>query len=122
MRRLVSATMLAAMLATPAFAGDDRLDSYCAMLGTADHFNSNGQRLDNPAAIIRQDRANFHAFGVQDPGDEDDGFFGSKANRAKLEAMLRNGRASKAVRKAIVDGTPTICVDIYADFVNVELQ
>ncbi len=36
--------------------------------------------------------------------------------------MLRNGKASKAVRSAIVNGTPTICVDIYEDFVNVELQ
>ncbi len=114
-------TALAGM-ATVAHAGDDRLDSYCAVLGTDDHFNSNGQRLDNPAAIIRQDRANFHAFGVRDPGDDDDAFFGSKENRARLEAMLRNGRTSKAVRSAIVNGTPAICVDIYADFVNVELQ
>jgi hypothetical protein len=121
-------SILAAVAATvgfavsPAAAANDYLESYCARLGTEDHFNSNGQRLDNVAAIIRQDRANFHAFGVRDSEDEPDGFFGSKANRARLEAMLRDGRASKAVRNAIVNGTPVICVDIHETFVNVELQ
>jgi len=119
----VAVSTVAGMAVTgPALAGDDRLDHYCARLGRDDHFNSNGQRLDNPAAIIRQDRANYHAFGVRDGEDEDDVFFRSKANRALLESMLRNGRASKAVRNEIVNSTPVICVDIYEDFVNVELQ
>jgi len=112
----------AALAASPAAAGDDRLDSYCARLGSDDHFNSNGVRLTDVAAIIRQDRANFHAFGVQDAEDDGDSFFSSKENRARLEAMLRNGKASKAVRKAIVDGTPLICVDIYENWVEVTLQ
>ena len=51
------------------------LESYVALLSERDHFNSSGQRLTTAAAIIRQDRANFHRFGLRDPGDEDDTFF-----------------------------------------------
>ena len=32
-----------------------------------DHLNSNEQRLKTAAAITRQDRANFHRFGLRDP-------------------------------------------------------
>lgn len=123
MRHWLGAAVFAvvAAAALPA-AADDYIESYCARLGEADHFNSNGQRLDNVAAIIRQDRANYHAFGVRDRGDEGDRTFASKANRARLEAMLNRGKASRAVRNAIVNGTPMICVDVYENFIDVTLQ
>jgi hypothetical protein len=38
-------------------------------LSEQDHLNSNEQRLTTAAAIIRQDRANFHRFGLRDPAD-----------------------------------------------------
>jgi hypothetical protein len=41
------------------------IESYVARLSEADHFNSAGQ-----AAIIRQDRANFHRFGIKNPEDK----------------------------------------------------
>lgn len=40
------------------------IESYIALLSDADHFNSSGQRLTSAAAIIRQDRANYHLFGI----------------------------------------------------------
>src|SRR3984957_18842556 len=43
------------------------IGSYVALLSEADHFNSNGQRLTSAAAIIRQDRANYHRYGIRDP-------------------------------------------------------
>jgi hypothetical protein len=124
MKRLACALLAASALvalAAPAFAQGDPVESYCATLGEADHFASDGYPLDNAAAIIRQDRANFHQFGVRDASDENDSIFGRKANRARLEQMLRNGDISRSAERAIVRGTPDICVDVYDDFINVTL-
>lgn len=95
------------------------IESYTAKLGSADHFNSRGTRLSNVAAIIRQDRANFHKFGKRDAQDQWDAFFASKSNRALLESMLNNGYISKQTRNQIVNGTPIITVNIYSDYIEV---
>ena len=91
------------------------VESYRAFLSERDHFNSNGQRLTSAAAIIRQDRANFHRFGIRDPQDEDDRFFADADNRDALERMLKHGRADPGVISRIVDDTVMIRVDIYRD-------
>jgi hypothetical protein len=91
------------------------IGSYVALLSEADHFNSNGQRLTSAAAIIRQDRANYHRYGIRDPEDENDTFFADESNRAALERMLEHGRADPGVIARIVNGTVLIRVDIYRD-------
>jgi hypothetical protein len=124
MKHLVGALLVSSAficLAAPAFAQSDPVESYCATLGEDDHYASDGYPLDNAAAIIRQDRANFHQFGIRDPSDENDSIFRQKSNRARLEQMLRNGDISRSVERAIVRGTPDICVDVYDDFINVTL-
>ncbi len=97
---------------TPAFA-DELVDSYIARLGASDHFNSYGERLTSAAAIIRQDRANYHVFGRYDPEDQRDSFFASKRNRAILESMLQNGRISRAALNEIVHGEPLVKISIW---------
>jgi hypothetical protein len=92
---------------------EDLIASYTARLSSQDHFNSRGVRLRNVAAIIRQDRANFHRFGVRDAEDEGDGFFEKKSNRAKMERMLNSGGTTVAVRSKIINGTPLVRIDIY---------
>ena len=89
------------------------VESYVAFLSEADHFNSSGERLRTAAAIIRQDRANFHSFGRRDQGDESDSFFADAANREALEQMLEHGHASPGVISRIVNGTALIRVDIF---------
>jgi hypothetical protein len=89
------------------------VESYQAFLSEADHFNSNGERLRTAAAIIRQDRANFHRFGRQDPADQSDSFFADAPNREALERMLEQGQAAPGVIARIVNGTALIRVDIY---------
>jgi hypothetical protein len=84
------------LLAGPTAACDLR-ESYIARLGPTDHFNSNGVRLTSAAAIIRQDRANYHQFEKRDPEDEGDRFFASIENRAILERMLENGQSAPGV-------------------------
>jgi hypothetical protein len=55
------------------------VESYTARLSARDHFNSSGQRLREPGAIIRQDRANFYVYGLRDSEDQPDSYFSSKA-------------------------------------------
>ena len=89
------------------------LESYQAFLSERDHFNSSGQRLTTAAAIIRQDRANYHRFGLRDQGDESDRFFADADNRAALERLLERGRAEPGVISRIVNGTPFVRVEVW---------
>ena len=89
------------------------IGSYNAFLSHADHYNSNGERLTSAAAIIRQDRANFHKFGIQDDQDETDSYFDNVDNRAVLEQMLNDGNSDPGVLRRIVDTNVMIHVDIY---------
>jgi len=111
MMRLVLSAAVMAALSGPS-AAQDLIESYQAVLGERDHFNSNGQRLTSAAAIIRQDRANFHRFGLADAGDESDRFFASADNRAALERMLERGSADRRAVARIVNGTVTVRVDV----------
>jgi len=95
------------------------IESYTARLSPRDHYDSNGVRLTSAAAIIRQDRANFYVYGMRDSEDEPDSFFSDKSNRARLEQMLENGRATRDALYKVVNGTPLIRVDIYANGINV---
>jgi hypothetical protein len=112
---ILALTLGAAMIAATPGRAQELIESYTAFLSEADHFNSNGQRLTSAAAIIRQDRANYHRFGRGDPGDEGDSFFASVGNREALERMLERGRATPGAISRIVNGTALIRVDIYRD-------
>ncbi len=121
-RKILLAAAALLLLAGPA-AADGLIESYQARLSSSDHFNSNGERLTSPAAIIRQDRANFHKFGIRDSEDEGDRFFADKGNRALMERLLERGRTTHEARRAIVNGTPLIRVELWRergdDFVTV---
>ena len=98
--------------ATPVRA-DELIESYNAFLSRADHYNSYGTRLTSAAAIIRQDRANFHKFGIQDPGDESDNYFDNVNNRAILERLLNDGTSEPAVLRTIINREVSIHVSVY---------
>ena len=101
------------------------VETYTARLSENDHYNSKGDRLDSAAAIIRQDRANYHKFNAADPEDTGDSFFDNTENRAALERFLKRGATTQDARKAIVNGTPLIEVRIYQtgpeSYVDVEI-
>lgn len=120
----IGLTALAALLlsATQAVSQGALLESYTAFLGPSDHFNSRGARLTEPWQIIRQDRANFHRFGIRDQGDEGDTFFASAGNRARMERMIMNGRIEPSAAMRIINGNVWIRVDIYENAVNVSVQ
>lgn len=111
--------------ATELCAGDDMggpISIYSARLGPQDHFNSHGARLKSAAAIIRQDRANYHKFGLRDPEDQTDSYFSSKQNRALMEQMLSRGSASKQTISRIVNGQPLIHVRVYRDYIDITVE
>ena len=104
------------------------LCTYTARISEWDKINSQGQslvsgyNLSSIAAVIRQDRANFHKFNQRDPEDTDDCAFSSPQNRQLLENFLRHGSVTKSSLHRIADGTPLIDVDIYDNHVDVRLQ
>lgn len=108
------AILSAALLGSTAFA-DTLSESYVTRLSTRDHFNSSGERLDSAAAIIRQDRANFHKFGKRDGEDEADSFFSSARNRELLEKLLERGSADKGAIRSIMTGTPLVRVQVFTN-------
>ena len=101
---------------------DELLEMYVARLGIQDHYNSQGVRLDSAAAIIRQDRANYHRFKIRDPEDMGEKFFLSTANRAFLERMLNKGYISKDTEYAILNSTPVVVVKIFNGYIKVYVK
>ena len=117
--------VLASLLASSPALADRLVENYVARLGPEDHFNSSGERLTSPALIIRQDRANYHKFGVRDPEDQSDDFFQSASNRELLQELLDRGRTTPSAYRMIVNGQPLIRVNIYrgrgGDYVDVDV-
>lgn len=107
-----AAAALALAMSTPAWA-DDRLGQYVAYIGPHDIYNSKGARLHEPWQILRQDRANYHRFGLRDPGDEGDAFFASIDNRAAMERMLMDGYINPQAARAIVGGGVHVVMQIW---------
>lgn len=89
------------------------MDSYTAYIGIEDLHNSKGARLTQPWQVLRQDRANFHRFGIRHAGDQGDSFFASADNRAAMERMLMNGTMEPGVRQMLLAGGATVYVSIY---------
>jgi hypothetical protein len=121
---LLSLALFILAITAPASA-QQLTESYKAQLSERDHFSSTGERLRSAAAIIRQDRANFHRFGIRDPADQSDVFFTDVNNRAELEALIERGTSEPHAINRIVNGTPMVRVDIFSGprgpFVNVTL-
>jgi hypothetical protein len=103
---------LALLIAGPAHA-QDIVGSYVAYIGRDDLYNSSGARLTEPWQILRQDRANFHRYGISQRGDEWDSFFGSIENRAIMERMVMNGSIDRQAAQNLVRGDATVFVRIY---------
>ncbi|KEQ07026.1 hypothetical protein [Pseudorhizobium pelagicum] len=102
------------------------IDSYTAYIGRDDLYNSSGARLTKPWQIVRQDRANYHAYGIQDGDDEGDAFFADAANRQQLEEMLANGSMSRDAQSMILRGNCWVNVQVYGrgdrgSFIEVEV-
>lgn len=123
--RHILAALIATMLGTTVVgaqsaifkSGDDEqvIERFRVFIDTQDLYNSQGERLSQPWQIIRQDRANYHSFGVRQRGDEGDSFFASAENRATLEQMLRRGHISAEAAREIIAGNVMVEVEIIGE-------
>ncbi len=98
----IYATITAALFATQTFAGE--ITSYYADLAQADMTNSRGVALTDMAAILQQDRANVHRFGIAQEGDEIDGIFRTPDTRAQIPTLYANGPKVAGVADWIESG------------------
>lgn len=106
------AALLALPFGTPAFA-QQLLASYSAYIGAEDMRNSRGERLREPWQVLRQDRANFHRFGIRHMADDYDPIFASADARGQFEQLVRNGRIAPAARRILLQGGATVYVQVY---------
>jgi hypothetical protein len=104
--------IVAMCLATP-LAAQQLIGQYTAYISNDDLYNSSGARLSEPWQVLRQDRANYHRFGIRQPGDEYDPWFGDIDNRAAMERMVMNGRMDPVARRDLVNGGAVVQVFIY---------
>ncbi len=126
MRLIRILAALAALCLGPGVAAQELIGSYTARIGTDDLYNSKGQPLSAPWQVLRQDRANYHRFGISHPGDEWDPFFDSIENRAAMERLIRRGGLPPEVRRRIMQGGAQVRVSIFGsggrgDWVEVTL-
>ena len=115
------ATVLAFAMSAPAAAQGRVLADYTTRISESDKVNSQGDRLATVAAILRQDRANFHRFDQADPEDETDPFFTDPHERARIERLMSRGIVRPDVRRAIVNGTPLVRVTVYSTRLYAEI-
>lgn len=121
---IAAAAAVSLLFAAPVASAQEIIESYTAFIGPDDLYNSRGQRLRDAAAIIRQDRANVHVYGIIDPEDEFDSFFDDRENRATLERWVRFGRMDPGVERLILRGGAVVHVQIYGygdvgEYVNI---
>lgn len=83
---------------------------YVTRIGPQDHLNRHGRRLSGAAAIVRQERANYHRFGRRDAEDNGDPLFHRKNNRTRLARKIR---FAPGAARAVRFGNPLIKVEVY---------
>ncbi|MBF9045301.1 hypothetical protein HKCCE4037_18305 [Rhodobacterales bacterium HKCCE4037] len=115
MRSLILSLIAVAVLACGA-AAQTQPTQYVAYIGPEDLYNSNGARLSAPWQVLRQDRANYHRFGIRHAGDEWDPLFHDMNNRAAMERMIQQGYISPVAAQDIMRGGATVVVRIYSGF------
>lgn len=113
MQRLVATALVALLMLAAPVSAQDLIGAYVAYIGEDDLYNSNGERLTEPWQILRQDRANYHRFGIAQNGDEGDPFFADQANRAAMERMIMRGRIEPSARRILLAGGATVFVRIF---------
>jgi len=113
MRVITLCAALVALAVPVAVQAQELVGSYVAYIGEDDLYNSSGARLSEPWQVLRQDRANFHRYGISQNGDEWDPFFGDANNRAAMEQMVINGGVDAGARRLLLRGGATVYVDIY---------
>ncbi|MCI4665882.1 MAG: hypothetical protein MRY74_14290 [Neomegalonema sp.] len=105
----IRTSLAAALICASAAIAHARTITYQTYISVDDLHNSSGVRLGSAAAIVQQDRAHVHKFGLRDPGDQHDSYFNTPARRSALRRALR-GRIPSDLARAIKRGGVAIIV------------
>ena len=81
---IAAATVAALYLGSAPAQAQSVMLEYFTSLSERDTYNSQGVPLNDVCAIVQQDRANVHRFGLIDQGDQIDGFFTTPERRAMI--------------------------------------
>jgi hypothetical protein len=104
---------VAALCALPAVA-DDLIAEYYSRISPRDMVNSSGEPLRDWCAMIQQDRANYHRFGMPDADDQGDPIFASREARAAIAGNCRVVPNSEYVPTSLERGeTRYVWVRVY---------
>jgi hypothetical protein len=118
--------LAASLFATPSFAEDFAVATYSAYISGNDLTNSSGARLGDAASVIRQDRANFHRFGLADKSDESDPLFDDSFARSAIPDLIRSaGGIDSAAANRIMRGNVQVYITILSDgddFTGIEVN
>lgn len=106
------AAVLTTVLAGASVAQDQPIGGYLTLLGAEDLTNSSGVRLTSAAAIIAQDRANFHRFGIRHQDDQSDPWFHSRGHRAAIPSLVQVDAYTADI---IVRQGALVYIEVYAD-------
>lgn len=99
-----AALALGMAFASQTAVAQEPLGSFSVFIGKPDLTNANGAALDAPWKVLRRDRENYHRYGVSQPGDEWDPYFGSSKNRNNLQAFAANGKISAQAAQRLATG------------------
>ena len=115
MRKLtLVAALVMGTLSTGVATAQQLLGEYYTLIGPQDFFNSSGTRLGNFCAIIQQDRANYHRFGIRDEGDGWDPFFENRAARSRISQTCYTPPGNEYLRDFLLSGrTRFLWVQVY---------
>lgn len=111
LRTILTALCALFLTASLATAQDSKVGTYMALIGPEDLFNSSGVRLTTVGAIIAQDRANFHRFGIRHRYDESDPWFAGRGHRMSIPDLVQVNPTSAQV---IVRQGALVAVTVYA--------
>ncbi len=92
------------LLMAQAAYSEPNLASYYTFIGREDFCNSSGAPLMDVGAVVQQDRANFHRFGIRHQGDEADPYFQNPEMRAKIPALVRAGGVDRYLKIQLGQG------------------
>ncbi|MFV1607146.1 hypothetical protein VWY06_02005 [Phaeobacter sp. JH20_10] len=92
------------LVTTPAHA-EEVIAEYLTWLDAKDTVTSKGVKLDSFGAVLAQDRANYHRFGIRQELDTSDPIFSNKDMRAKLPQLYQAGNPVETyIREDVMNG------------------
>ncbi|MEL6201605.1 MAG: hypothetical protein AAFR39_04520 [Pseudomonadota bacterium] len=104
-KRLFGMLAVFAALQTSNAMGEEVLAEYLTWLDAEDTVNSSGTKLTSFGAILAQDRANYHRFGIRQELDTSDPIFSDRNMRSKLPQLYQAGRSvEKYIRDDVMSG------------------